>query len=126
MPLRPRRSIRPRKLSGAPLQQPIGRIALIRCLGSSLLRQVGIPLIVNTSSGIGVQDHRNHCSGSRNPRSRWIGITVQDGPEYAVRQTLEHIVLKERRRNRVACLVETLLDMWMGREQPAAPLALSV
>ena len=41
-------------------------------------------------AGIGVQDHRNHCSGSRNPRSRsrnrcsrWIGITVQDGPEYA-------------------------------------------
>ena len=42
-------------------------------------------------AGIGVQDHRNHCSGSRNPRSRsrnrcsrWIGISVQDGPEYAV------------------------------------------
>ncbi len=41
-------------------------------------------------AGIGVQDHRNHCSGSRNPRSRsrnrcsrWIGISVQDGPEYA-------------------------------------------
>ena len=52
---------------------------------------MGIPLIVNTSSGIGVQDHRNHCSGSRNPRSRsrnrcsrWIGISVQDGPEYAI------------------------------------------
>ena len=42
-------------------------------------------------AGIGVQDHRNHCSGSRNPRSRsrnrcsrWIGISVQDGPEYAL------------------------------------------
>ena len=42
-------------------------------------------------AGIGVQDHRNHCSGSRNPRSRsrnrcsrWIGISVQGGPEYAV------------------------------------------
>ena len=42
-------------------------------------------------AGIGVQDHRNHCSGSRNPRSRsrnrcsrWIGISVQDGPEYAI------------------------------------------
>ena len=42
-------------------------------------------------AGIGVQDHRNLCSGSRNPRSRsrnrcsrWIGISVQDGPEYAV------------------------------------------
>ena len=43
-------------------------------------------------AGIGVQDHRNHCSGSRNPRSRsrnrcsrWIGISVQDGPEYALK-----------------------------------------
>ena len=44
-------------------------------------------------AGIGVQDHRNHCSGSRNPRSRsrnrcsrWIGISVQDGPEYAAKR----------------------------------------
>ena len=46
-------------------------------------------------AGIGVQDHRNLCSGSRNPRSRsrnrcsrWIGISVQDGPEYAVLSVL--------------------------------------
>ena len=46
-------------------------------------------------AGIGVQDHRNHCSGSRNPRSRsrnrcsrWIGISVQDGPEYATGEEL--------------------------------------
>ena len=46
-------------------------------------------------AGIGVQDHRNHCSGSRNPRSRsrnrcsrWIGISVQDGPEYAIPQNI--------------------------------------
>ena len=40
-------------------------------------------------------EHRHHCSGFRNPRSRfrnwcsrWIGISVQDGPEYALKLRL--------------------------------------